>query len=337
MSEEIQQPTDGAAEITQVEGAQPQETGGAEAGEGSAAVETGAKVQVEAADKAAQAALEKYAPNFKFQVKGKDMEFDEWAKKVVTNKEMEDKIREMYEKAHGLEEVKLDRQTVRGELKEYKDKYGRVEQSLHKVASYIQQNDFDSFFQALSIPEDKFLVYAIKKLQERELPQEQRQALAEQRAAKAQAQQMETQMTVQQEQYQNMIIEQKRYEFDMVFSKPETDQIAKAFDARVGKPGAFREEVIKRGDYYETVLGKLIPVSQAVDEIVSTYGLSAQAQGSQPQAQQPSVPVQAQSQKPVIPNLKGSSGQSPVKQVPKSLDDIRKLRDQMLEQEAQHN
>jgi hypothetical protein len=77
--------------------------------------------------------------------------------------------------------------------------------------------------------------------------------------------------------------------------------------------------------------GKNIPVVEAVQRVIAKYGLTAQKQSVAAQAPQSSGKKIIQKQSNTIPNVSGSSGSSPLSSnKPKSVDDIKKLRDRVL-------
>lgn len=289
----------------------------------------------ESAESVTTPAIPAWAPNFEFTVKDKKHQFDDWIKETIKTKEQEAKVRELYEKAYGLDEVKADRQSLKAERDDYKTKFTNVEQSLQTLSSYVKKGDFRTFFDVLKIPKQAIINYAIEELKYQELPPEQRMAVDQQRQQQAEyeARMMENQTL--QQQMQQMAIQQARTEMNFELAKPEVASVVQAFNARAGKADAFEQEIIRRGSYYEAVHKISPPVSQLVAEVISLIGGQAQAS---PQGQAPSVtsPGQAQGQinsqaqqqqKPVIPNFQGaSSAKSPAKRTISSIDDLRKAR-----------
>jgi hypothetical protein len=113
-------------------------------------------------------------------------------------------------------------------------------------------------------------------------------------------------------------------------SKPEVAAVAEAFDQRLGKQGAFREEVIKRGVLAHTTTGQDITPEQAISEVMGIYAAFVQpSQAGQMSPQMtPGAPQGTSKQTPVIPNV-GAKNSSPTRKSPKSLDELRQLADQM--------
>ena len=276
-----------------------------------------------------------YTPNFEFTVKDKKLEFDEWARPFVKDKETEAKFREMFEKAHGLEEVKTHRQSLRDELNTLKTEKTQLDTSLKQLSSYVQNKDYNSFFETLKIPKEDIIRYAVDELKYQELSPEQRREIDAHRQQTSRLSELELQNQQLLEQSQQAIRSQAEFQLNSELSKPDIASIAQNYDARIGKPGAFRQEVINRGAYYETVHGQTIPAAQAVQEIVQLIGGQASTSpqaSTTPQQPSPSQVVATQKTKPVIPNVQGSGSNSPYKKQPTSVEDLRKMRDQMLAQ-----
>lgn len=279
---------------------------------------------------AAQAEVEAYAPNFKFKVKDKELEFEDHFKSIIKTKDLEAKIREMHEKAYGLDEVKTARDTFKTQAKDWEDKYSQVENSLKTLGTYVKKGDYLSFFSALNIPEDKIIQYAVERLKYRELPADQKAQLDAQRQQQMEYEQATNQNQTLQQQMAQLVQQQATFDLNQELAKPDVVSTIAAYDARAGKAGAFRQEVIRRGQYYEAVHQISLPASQLVGEVMSLIGVPAPQtpQGSQggPQAEVPSQVVHAAKEKPVIPTFQGGA-KSPIKKVPSSIDDLRKMRD----------
>jgi hypothetical protein len=271
-----------------------------------------------------------YEPDFKFKVKDKELEFDEWLRPVVKDKETEEKVRDILTKAHGIDELKTTRDTLKADLETIRTEKQRQDQALGVVESYIKNKDYRSFFDALGIPKADVIRYAVEELKFQEMTPEQQAVVQQQWQEKNRLATLETQNQSLQQQQQQLVQQQAEFELNSQLSKSDVSQIAAAYDARVGTPGAFRQEVINRGAYHEAVSGKVISAEQAIQEVMSLVGGSVQAQPeSVPQTPQGHASVQKT--KPVIPNIQGTAGTSPAKRIPKSIEDLRKMRDQMLQ------
>lgn len=281
-----------------------------------------------AQDTSAKAGTAAYTPNFKFKVKDKELEFDDFLKPIIKTKDLETKARELYEKAHGLDEVKAAREAFKTQAEEWKGKFTQVEQSLHTLGTYVKKGDFRTFFQALNIPKDKIIQYAIEELKYQELPPEQRAAIEQQREREIAFEQAGAQNQMLQQQMSQLVQQQATFELNQELARPEIATAITAYDTRLGQAGAFKAEVIRRGQYYEAVHKISPPASQLVTEILSLIGVQAQAQQGT-QASSTATPSQVahnQQQKPVISSFAGGGAKSPTRKVPSSIEDLRKMR-----------
>lgn len=268
----------------------------------------------------AAAEVPQYNPNHKFKVLDKEHEFDEWAKNAAKDPETEKKVRELYEKAYGLDSVKQDRQTLKGELAEAKDKIANTDKAIETISEYAKNRDWDSFFESLSIPKNEILQYALAIVQREQMPPEQRQQWEASRQAQQQAKYYQQQNETLQQQQQQFQVRQREFELDNTISKPDFVAVAEAYNAGMANPSAFKNYVIQIGQAH-AARGQDVSVDQAVQEAVAHLRAVNPTLGSQTAAQVASRVV-APTSKPVIPNIQGR-GTSAVKSTIRSLDDLR--------------
>jgi hypothetical protein len=273
-------------------------------------------------------AAQSYTPNFKFKVKDKELEFDDFLKPTIKTKDLETKARELYEKAHGLDEVKAARETFKTQVEEWKGKYATVESSLQTLGTYVKKGDFRTFFQALNIPKEKIIQYAIEELKYQELPPEQRDAIEQQRRQETEFEMAQSQNQQLQSQIGQLVQQQATFELNQALATQDVSHAISAYDTRAGQAGAFKAEVIRRGQYYEAVHKISPPASQLVSEVLNLIGVQAQTQqgSTAPSTNSPSQVVHSQQQKPVISSFEGGGSKSPTRKVPSSIDDLRQMR-----------
>jgi hypothetical protein len=258
-----------------------------------------------------------FTPNYKFKANQKEMEFDEFLRSAVTTPESEKKLRELYEKAYGLDTIKPERDQLKQSHQQLTQEYSQIKGGLDKVSHFVRQKDYESFFQALGIPKSDIMQYALLQIQLQERP-EQKAAYEQARQQSATSYDLEQQNQHLQETIRQQANAARRSELDIALQRPEISQTMQAFDQRLGRVGAFRDEVVKRGQYHWHASQMDIPADQAIQEVMNLIGTSLGAQG-QPQMANVGEPPQ---QKPTIPSLKGR-GTSPAKKVFKSIADIR--------------
>jgi len=266
-----------------------------------------------------------YEPNYKFNVRDKEHEMDDWAKGLLTNKETEDKLKELYAKSIGIETIQAKRDEFKTELDTVQGEYTRIKESLGKLSGFVQKGEIGSFLEATGISKDAIFDWVAKEIQYQEMPQEQRAQIDAQRQMQYQAQALAEQNQMMQTQIQQQAVAQKATELNAALSDPKVAGIAKAFDDRIGKPGAFREEVCKRGHYHFTANNQDVSAQKAIDEVIQLIGSSGLGQNPS-SAQAPKVP---QNQKPVLPHISAGST-SPVAKKVSSIADLKKRRDQLL-------
>lgn len=270
----------------------------------------------------AQTAQPKYQPNFKFKVLDKEHEFDEFLRGAVKDQDTEKKLRDIYERAYGLDSVKADRQTLKTELATVKEKVAKTDEALNSLGEFIQKDDFDSFFDAWKIPKDKVLRYALELVQREQWSPEQKAQWEAGRSAQQQAlyyQQQNQQLMQSQQQF---AVQQRTFELEQAVSRAEIAPIVQAYEAGIGSPGAFRDYVIRIGQAY-AAQGKDIAAADAVAEAVRHLRAVNPSLGQTVATTAPATTVVPAAAKPVIPNIQGR-GTSAVKSSVRSIDDLKK-------------
>lgn len=264
-----------------------------------------------------------YTPNFKFKASGAEHELPDYVRGILTDAEKEKQIKEVYEKAFGLDKVKEDFKTYQSKYDTTTQELSSYKQSVEELKSDYQRGDMDSLFTKLNIPQEKILQYVLDKLKYNELPPEQKQVLDQKRSVEQRLMQYERQNQEMQTKYQEQATAAKQFALDVLLDKSDVKSAAESYDAKVGKPGAFRNLVVDRGKYhwYESQ-GKLdLTPDQAIKEALSLIGWNGQTEISPtPGATQ----AQPRREPTVIPNISGRSS-SPVSKKPSSIKDLKEI------------
>lgn len=263
-----------------------------------------------------------YQPNLKFKVRQQEMEFDEWAKGAIKDSDTEKKVRELYEKAYGLDHVKEERERIRGEYETVKARDAETQKAIEALASHVKAKDYDSFFDSLGIPKEDIMRYAVEVVRREQMPPEQRQQWEASRQAQQQAKYYQEQNQTLQEQQRQFQVQQTQFQLQTEISKPEISSIANVYNANRGDPAAFESYVISIGQMH-AARGNDIPVAQAVAEAIQ-HLKAANPQLGVMQNAAPQSNVVTPSNKPTLPNIQGR-GVSAIKSAPKSLEDLRAL------------
>lgn len=261
----------------------------------------------------------------------KEHEIDEFVRGAIKDPDTEKKIKELYEKAYGLDIIKPRMQETRKELQDIKAENGNYRQSVEQLRDCYQRGDFETFFKHLAIPEEKVLQWVLDKVEYQQLPPEQRQVLDARQTAERRAWEAEQRAQQMEQKFESQASQAKGYALQVALERPDIKAFAESYDSLEGKPGAFRDAVCELGEYtwYKTQ-GKVdLDPGQAAQQMMERLGKFVNGSGAQPQPSGASLGTQPPAKEvPVIPNVGGRST-SPTKVKPKSLDDLRKLAQSM--------
>lgn len=279
-----------------------------------------------------------FKPNFKFKVMDQEHEIPELLRSVMKDPESEKLVRELHEKAYGLDIVKPRFIEERKQRQAIEGQYQQVIGGINNIKTLFQRGDIDGWLKAMAVPQEKILQWVIDKVNYNELPPEQRQVLDQRKAAEQRAWEAEQHTTTTQQQYEQEIVRAKDALLTLTLDRAEIKAAATAFDSAPGrKPGDFREAVIERGETaWLRSQGKIdLSPEQAALEVIRLYGIPTTAAAPAATPAAPAAPAAAVTQPPaqpktppVIPNVAGTST-SPMKTKPRSIADLKKLHAEM--------
>lgn len=275
------------------------------------------------------------------QLEQKEFDIDPRFHSLMTDPESEKAVRELHEKAFGLESVKERFQETKQAYSEVAQENTQIKGSINSLRSTYQAavqtgnwHKLDNFFQQLQIPQEHILRYAMAKVELNEMDPAQRNAILAQQESENRAEMLARQQADTSAQAATQAAELKRMMVDATLAQPAVASLVEAFDARVGKPDSFKNAMIAEGQLaWATEQVDLTP-QQAAQRVISKYGLQtdnplvppAQKTGAgqgTPAGGQKRVIVQRTDK--TIPNVGGNSN-SPLAKKPKSMDDVLKYR-----------
>lgn len=260
-----------------------------------------------------------YNPNFDWSVQDKKAQFDDWIRPVIKNKEIEDKVRDLYTKAYGLEVQKPKFEQATQERDTVKEAYSKLYNDVYEAMNYRNQGDLDTFFEKLGLKEQDVAKWMLDKLQRDQLPPEQKQQYDELRSAKRQSFEQSRIINEVEGRYRNIATQARSAEIDSVLARPDVNAVVERFDAKNGS-GAFKQQVARFGKLHFDTTGEDPPAAAVVSELLkwgegfgggNTIETSAAAAGDR--------------KLPVIPNVSGKNVSPTRPKPPKSTDDLRKL------------
>lgn len=298
---------------------------------------------------------ETFTPSLKFKASNwnkesraleqKEYEIDSRFQAIMKDPESEKLVRELHEKAYGLDAVKGRYQEAKESLQEVSEENRTIKASIDGVRNIYQSamksgnlHKLDAFFEKLSIPQETILRYAMAKVELHEMTPEQRNAVESKLEAERRAEELANQQQLRDAELSQQTQSMKNALVDAVLERPAVHALVEAFDELRGKPGAFKEAVYKEGQLAWATEGVDISPQEAVKRVIENYGLEQptpgkKAAGAQQNGgtQTPGVTIGAEGKKIVrrtektIPNISGRAG-SPLGGKMKSLEDITKYR-----------
>ncbi len=287
---------------------------------------------------AAAAQIEAWKPNYKYRFRDGETELkvekeiDPLFHGIIKDAATEKLVKELHEKAYGLDFLKPRVQKYQERLKEVEGVNTNLMGGIKELRETYGRGDFEGFFNKLGIPEEKILQWVIDKAQYNQLPPEQKHVLDARKQADNRAFELEKQVQHYSTEAESHKLQAKQYLMDFELGKSEVQKFSEQFDQRAGKPGQFFEAVRNHGNMVFHNSGGQIDLTpeQAVKAIMEHYGAFLAA----PQQTQAQMPANArvvqreatQSSEPkVIPNVASRSTQSPTKAKPRSIADLNKL------------
>jgi hypothetical protein len=315
-------------ESNRIEGEEPivGETSGGDQSPASATTEEKPEGQAQAGQTPAEAPA--FTPSFKVKVMDQELEIPENFRGLIKDAKTQKEVQEIFEKAYGLEHHK--KKTYEPLVQKYTTLESQVKNldqgmtELHKLAQ--DPKTFGDFLDFWKIDKKILYQFVADDLRFEELPENEKNQILEQKRKEREAGQHRLESESYRERWLRSEAEKQLFVLDTAISRPDIAEVASQFDARAGKPGSFKQEVIYRGVLHEQTTGKVLPVEEAIRQVMGLIGYDEvdEAAAGQPASQKvvASVP---QKKLPVIPAVGGGSGASPVKRAVNSTEDLRKI------------
>lgn len=282
----------------------------------------------------------KFEPKFK--VMDSEVEVPEWIAKQVTSEEQAKYVKDLMEKAHGLEPIKAKRdffkaelQTTQASMQELSGQLKSQNDMFDFYDKLIQSNDMASFQKYTGISDNMVLERAAEILRYQELTPHEKSQYDRNIESKQRLHDLEFQQATTLRQQESQAVNQRYTELNNFLGQESYIGAVKSFDARLGE-GAFMKEVIDRAALHEQKTNKSLSIEEAVSHTLKILGIpqgqsgnttqqnSEPAKATQTQPASPQTTVVRKEDKPVIPNLQGGN-KSVAKPAVKSLSELKKL------------
>lgn len=286
--------------------------------------------------------------NFKYF--GQEATLDEKLLPLIKNEEDEKYFKEMARKANSfdylretskIEDFKGDAfKDLLSSKSKIDDHYAPLEENYNNIVNNLQQldhhassGDYHTFFDSLGIKKEDIINWAAIEVAKNEAPPEERMRIEQHQNSMREQSQMQYQNQQYSQQIQNQSVQTRTMELSHEISKPEISQFVQAYDQMTGNTGSFQQEVIREGQF-AAMQGRDIPVAEAVSLAMNKYSKFVTTQPTvepvtetTPRVNSNQV-VARKEAKQTIPKVTSSS-KSPVKKMVRNLDDIRKIRKQL--------
>lgn len=262
-----------------------------------------------------------YVPNYKFKVHDSEYEFDKDFQPFINNIDLEKKMREVYEKAYGLDVVKPKYEKVKNDYQTLNKNWETVSTDLQKLGMFLHNKDYGNFFKTFNLTDQDVMAYALDRLQFYDLPPEKRDQIQKQQKNNEDLIRLTQENARLKDFQQQQELGQLQQQLENVLYSADVNPILSQFDARAGKAGAFREAVIHHANIVFSSTGKDMSPQEAVHSYIQFMG----AYGQQPQ-QVSTNPAAPKPRAATLPQMQGSNA-SHVKTKIKSLEDLKKIRD----------
>jgi len=269
------------------------------------------------------AAAPAYQPNFKYKAALEERELDEFWRPLVKDADSEKKVKELFTKVDAFDFVKTRKEHVEEQYEALAGDYDHLSSTVKNVEDSLNKGDLTSVFRQLNVTKEQIFKWTQDQINRMEMPPEERQRIEQYEQAQLHNQTLEQKFSTLESKYQNQAVQARTMQLDMVLSRPDVSQFSQAWDANGGQ-GSFRNFVVEEAKkvFYETQMD--LSPEQAVNQVMQRFGKFLNMGDSMTQAPQALNSMQVQQQKPVIPNITGKAA-SPIKKVPKTLDDLKKL------------
>lgn len=266
-----------------------------------------------------------FQPNWKFKASNKEYEVDEWLRGVIKDPETEKKAKDILTRAYAFDDYKSRNEQMGQSYNQVLNDFTSLDKDVNRVMNFRNQKDYDNFFAALKIPKDDIYGWVKQQLELDAATPEQRRAYDTIMSERQRASEFQNENSQVQEMYQQAALQARQIQLDMALMKPDVSQKAAAWDEKVGKPGSFRDTVIREAKLVAMSTQQDLSAEEAVNMVLQNYGKFLEAGASAAVVEPPApTPVQNVVVKPVIPTIAGK-GTSPVNKKPKSIDDLRAM------------
>ncbi len=273
-----------------------------------------------------------YEPNYKFNALDAEHELDEKARGYIKTKDDEDLFKDLYTKAKTFDAIKEKYGSGRkamdfhGQAQEWQKAADELKTTNHQIgmlSTFVKNGDMDSFIASLELPKEMVMKWAIQQAKLSEAGPEERAAHENQVQQRQQLYSLQMQNQQVQNNYMQQAVQSREIELNNAIAV-DTD-FAGQFDTLAGRPGSFKQEVVKHAQAIWAMEKRDLSTAEAVAAVKQKFGAFLPQGAGKPTVVPPEKKVVVQDKTKTLPNLGTGSGQSPAKAKVKSIADLKKL------------
>ena len=283
---------------------------------------------------------EAYTPNMTYKYLDQERSFDESLSSLVKSKEVEDKLRELYQKSDGLDRHKDKSKELQSNFEHLQNNaqqmYNVIEADKAEKARLadLAKSDFRTYARVVGLDENSILKAAANIIDEQDNPE-----LAEQNRRAYEQSQQAYQSTNRVQQLEQQVQRLSQVNLQNDFQSAMTGQYSGIRDQINTTLGDkfFETEVAKAGRELTQQLGRMATVDEAAQYTMNRFGnLTQQAQATPAPAPAPQAIPPVQNNVPAAPPHLGSGtqGTAPVKARFKNFAEMKAHGEQLAQQRA---
>lgn len=279
---------------------------------------TAAAVPPEGQAAATEAEVPSFQPDYKFKAMDKEHELDEWVRPFVTDEEKQKKIKEVFQKAYGLDHVKSRNENLSQKINGY-------ETGLRDILD-TRDKDFWRFLEKTGVKRETAIKAVLELVEREELPPAHKNLYNEIESLKRDLEKERTERSSLSSNYENQVLQTREMDLAREMTSPKLNSYIDSFDRRMGD-GAFRQMVIQQGDYVWQTEKKDLSATEAVQRVLNILGHTVQGDETLTpnELNDQKTPRVGTHKKPIVmPNI-GTGSASASGKSPRSLKELRAL------------
>ena len=255
-----------------------------------------------------------YEPNYSYKVRDEERAFDERFRPVVTDKETEEALRDLYTRADGLDTYKQKVSAYEDSVRQHQERVSQLQGGFNTLKEYREKGDYRQLFNAIGVKNDDILKYAYSVAQEDELPEEQRTVIRQNREYQDRLSSLEAELQRQQSDRQRMSVDN---DFRELESYVETNR---ELDSRMKEYGFnLRDEVVSYGFSATKLTGKEPSIAEATKAVTERFSkMLHSAVGTQRDIQS-----EINKRPKTLPRVNGTNATAPEEKI--TMDKLRQM------------